>query len=230
MCCRKEKRDVYMLTSFIAAHQHAQNKIHEFLVLDDDQAASSSSSSTAISPGTAGSTPDDSYESSRSPEERLVISESGEAVLAATRLLEGMNRVSVAQIRSKQVIALVLTKEAELVKSMVNEGLLTAKVYLPTYIILYLPTYLPTYLHHPLPTYLHHPLPTYLPTYLLTYLMCAVEKTHDSAPLPSHTVSMPDHHHQSPSHYIYASPSPPSIIITMTLPLFGSTRRSSWRR
>jgi len=101
-----------MLTSFIAAHQHAQNKIHEFLVLDDDQAAS---------PGIGS-------DESRSPEERKVISESEEAVLAASRLLEEMNKESVAQIRSKQVIALVLTKEAELVKNMVSEGLLTAKV------------------------------------------------------------------------------------------------------
>ena len=89
LCFRKEKRDVYMLTSFIAAHQHAQNKIHEFLVLDDHEAAAG---------------PGGTDESSRSPEEQLVISESAEAVLAATRLLEEMNRDSVVQIRSKQVI------------------------------------------------------------------------------------------------------------------------------
>lgn len=31
---RIEKRNVYMLTSFIAAHELAQNKLHEFLMLD----------------------------------------------------------------------------------------------------------------------------------------------------------------------------------------------------
>lgn len=33
---RKEKRNVYMLASFIEAHEHAQSKIHQFLGLDED--------------------------------------------------------------------------------------------------------------------------------------------------------------------------------------------------
>lgn len=32
---RREKRAVYMLTSFIDAHEHAQSKVHEFIVADD---------------------------------------------------------------------------------------------------------------------------------------------------------------------------------------------------
>ena len=33
---RWEKRSVYMLTSFIEAHTHAQKKIHSFVTFDDD--------------------------------------------------------------------------------------------------------------------------------------------------------------------------------------------------
>jgi NhaP-type Na+/H+ or K+/H+ antiporter len=33
---RKEKREVYMLTSFIEAHEHAQSKIHKFLGYDEE--------------------------------------------------------------------------------------------------------------------------------------------------------------------------------------------------
>jgi hypothetical protein len=36
---RKEKREVYMLTSFIEAHEHAQSKIHKFLSLTADDGA-----------------------------------------------------------------------------------------------------------------------------------------------------------------------------------------------
>jgi hypothetical protein len=34
---RREKREVYMLTSFIEAHEHAQSKIHKFLGLDEEE-------------------------------------------------------------------------------------------------------------------------------------------------------------------------------------------------
>jgi hypothetical protein len=33
---RREKREVYMLTSFIEAHEHAQKKIHGFLGLEEE--------------------------------------------------------------------------------------------------------------------------------------------------------------------------------------------------
>ena len=36
----EEKRIVYLLTSFIEAHEHAQSKIHEFLGLDSNDGAS----------------------------------------------------------------------------------------------------------------------------------------------------------------------------------------------
>jgi hypothetical protein len=37
---KEEKRIVYLLTSFIEAHEHAQSKIHEFLGLDGGDTAS----------------------------------------------------------------------------------------------------------------------------------------------------------------------------------------------
>lgn len=54
---RREKRAVYMLTSFIDAHEHAQSKVHEFISVDVE-----------------------GEESQQSPEELKVIEESKEAV------------------------------------------------------------------------------------------------------------------------------------------------------
>lgn len=34
---KKEKRSVYILTSFIEAHEHAQNKIHAFVGMEEDE-------------------------------------------------------------------------------------------------------------------------------------------------------------------------------------------------
>jgi len=54
---RREKRAVYMLNSFIDAHEHAQRRVHEFIVVDDDD-----------------------EERAQSPEEIKVIDESKQAV------------------------------------------------------------------------------------------------------------------------------------------------------
>ena len=45
----------------------------------------------------------------------------------ARPLLNSMNPDTVAKIRAKQAAALVLTKQAELIKNMVEEGLLTTQ-------------------------------------------------------------------------------------------------------
>jgi hypothetical protein len=46
-------------------------------------------------------------------------------VESARQLLDAMSPDTVAKIRAKQAAALVLTKQAELIKNMVSEGLLT---------------------------------------------------------------------------------------------------------
>lgn len=105
---RKEKREVYMLTSFIEAHEHAQKKIHAFLSMMDEE-----------------NSKDGESEAIQSPEEIKVISESKEVVEKAKRRLSSMSSDTVAAIRSKQAARMVLAKEAELVKNLVQEGLLT---------------------------------------------------------------------------------------------------------
>lgn len=99
---RNEKRFVYMLTSFIEAHEHAQKKIHAFLGLEDEEVEAAT------------------------PEELQVIAESKVAVERAKARLNNMNGDTINAIRSKQAARLVLAKEAEMVKAMVQEGLLTS--------------------------------------------------------------------------------------------------------
>eukprot|EP01033_Poteriospumella_lacustris_P004262 gene4262-3041_t len=99
---RNEKRFVYMLTSFIEAHEHAQKKIHAFLGLEDEEVEAAT------------------------PEELQVIAESKVAVERAKARLHHMNGETINAIRSKQAARLVLAKEAEMVKAMVQEGLLTS--------------------------------------------------------------------------------------------------------
>jgi len=103
--CNREERTVYILTSFINAHEHAQEKIHGFLRVDED----------------------DDSDMQQSPEELKVIAESKLAVTIARRRLENINPETVAAIRTKQAAALILTKQADHVKGMVHEGLLTPK-------------------------------------------------------------------------------------------------------
>ena len=63
---RKEKREVYMITSFIEAHEHAQSKIHKFLGIEMDEMEDEPTEEQA--------------EQSQSPEELQVIEESKRAV------------------------------------------------------------------------------------------------------------------------------------------------------
>eukprot|EP01035_Chromulina_nebulosa_P025597 gene25597-33423_t len=81
---RWEKRSVYMLTSFIEAHTHAQKKIHSF---------------------TEGKVYVDDIASAQTPEEVQVIEESKNA-----EILSSMSDETLAAIRSKQAARLVLAK------------------------------------------------------------------------------------------------------------------------
>jgi len=122
---RKEKREVYVLSSFIEAHEHAQKKIHSFLLLEGD-----------------------GDEQIQIPEEQRVIKESKMAVRSsinsfaifslghfplfvqveeAKKRLNSMSTETVSAIRSKQAARMVLAKEAEIVKNLLSEGLLTTK-------------------------------------------------------------------------------------------------------
>ncbi len=62
---RREKRAVYMLNSFIDAHEHAQKKVHEFIASDEDEGE---------------------HANIQSPEELKVIEESKQAVSATTKV------------------------------------------------------------------------------------------------------------------------------------------------
>lgn len=98
---RKEKRIVYMLTSFIEAHEHAQKKIHDFVGQSEDEMLI--------------------------PEEINVISESKAAVKRARFILGSMNNDQVKGIVNKQAMRNILAKQTQFVGDMVNEGLLKPK-------------------------------------------------------------------------------------------------------
>lgn len=99
---RKEKRVVYMLTSFIEAHEHAQKKIHDFV----------------------GETDDDEL---LIPEEMHVIAESRGAVNRAREILANIDNDQVKGIQLKQATRNILAKQTQFVVGMVGEGLLTSK-------------------------------------------------------------------------------------------------------
>mmetsp|Transcript_15952 Transcript_15952/g.21978 ORF Transcript_15952/g.21978 Transcript_15952/m.21978 type:complete len:161 (-) Transcript_15952:310-792(-) len=63
----------------------------------------------------------------QTPEELKVLAESHAAVERAQSMLSSMSPDTVAGIRSKQAARLVLAKEAEMVRNMTEEGLLTSK-------------------------------------------------------------------------------------------------------
>jgi hypothetical protein len=98
---RREKRAVYILTSFIGAHKRAQQKMHSYI--SDD----------------GGDEP--------TAEEQKVKAESMALVEIAERKLAAMDRDTIAAIRNKQAARMLLSKQAEIVKGMVTEGLLTSK-------------------------------------------------------------------------------------------------------
>ena len=70
---------------------------------------------------------EDESDDQQTPEELKVKGESIALVQQAKRRLEAMNQDTVSAIRSKQAARMLLAKEAELVRGMVHEGLLTAK-------------------------------------------------------------------------------------------------------
>lgn len=106
---RRDKRAVYMLTSFIDAHEHAQSKIHGFLLGDDEVIDEEENGNMQL------------------PEEIKVKAESVKLIERAKELLSKISCETVTAIRSKQISRTVLAKEAEMVKHMVEEGLLTSK-------------------------------------------------------------------------------------------------------
>jgi NhaP-type Na+/H+ or K+/H+ antiporter len=101
---RREKRAVYMLTSFIDAHEHAQWKIHSFVGLEDEE-----------------------NNEVTTPEELRVITESKTAVAYAKQMLDAMSPTTLSQIKSKQAARTILAKQADIVKHMLQEGLLSPK-------------------------------------------------------------------------------------------------------
>lgn len=111
MEARQEKRQYYMLSAFIEAHEHAEKKIHSFLGLTEDAAADEDGKTKT------GTVP--------CPEEAVVIEESRKAVASAKAMVLLMNAETLGAIKAKQVARVVLAKQAELVQQMVREGLLT---------------------------------------------------------------------------------------------------------
>eukprot|EP00600_Ochromonadales_sp_CCMP1393_P013571 CAMPEP_0174997430 /NCGR_PEP_ID=MMETSP0005-20121125/949_1 /TAXON_ID=420556 /ORGANISM="Ochromonas sp., Strain CCMP1393" /LENGTH=926 /DNA_ID=CAMNT_0016251955 /DNA_START=109 /DNA_END=2891 /DNA_ORIENTATION=+ len=117
--CTLEEDNVYILTSFIAAHEHAQERIHGFLV--SDQGGSSDI-------GGGGEEGDlDAALGLSSAEELKVIAESKLAVELAKARLAAVNPETIGAIRTKQAAALILNQEADMVGSMVKQGLLTRR-------------------------------------------------------------------------------------------------------
>jgi polyhydroxyalkanoate synthesis regulator phasin len=101
---RRDKRSVYMLMSFIEAHEHAQNKIHDFV--------------GELEP---------TEESIGIPEENYVIAESVASVKMAKKLLSEIDAEQVSVIVRQQISRTVLAKQTQFVNDMVSEGLLTSK-------------------------------------------------------------------------------------------------------
>jgi len=110
------KRRVYMLTSFIEAHESAQKKLHEFLDVGVPEGSGGPTAATTTTTRIG-----------RSSEEKKTIEESQLMVEKAKQILSSMDASLVAAIQAKQMSLLVLAKEADMVKHLVEEGLLTDK-------------------------------------------------------------------------------------------------------
>jgi len=134
-----ENKQVYMLTAFIEAHEHAQKKIHSFVNVDLDHEALENSGSA----GAGGNTWEPTVNSAlpdatrarkntddtdviylRTPEEIQVKNESAHLVAKAKEALEGIEEEVRAEIRAKQAAMTILSKEVELVRELNEEGLL----------------------------------------------------------------------------------------------------------
>ncbi len=129
-----ETRQVYMLSAFIEAHEHAQRKIHSFVGVD----VTEEHHNREYNPEEAGKTTGDTDEGRnrhntddteglymRTPEEIQVKSESVNLVSKAKYVLENIEDEVCSEIRAKQAAMTILHKEVELVRTMNEEGLLT---------------------------------------------------------------------------------------------------------
>lgn len=125
---RREKRAVYILTAFIEAHEIAQRKITAFLGGGMERGASFGENPAAEDPA-ANSNPYNPGASGhgQTPEEAKVIQESQRCVQRAKAVLSLFSEETVVAVRSKQRRYMILTKQVELVKGMVKEGLLAQK-------------------------------------------------------------------------------------------------------
>lgn len=105
---RRAKRFVYILTSFIEAHSHAQNLIHNYIGTSNDE--DSENISQVVT-----------------PEERKVKEESIKCVEDARSILTRINPEIIRSIQINQISRTLLAKEISLVSEMMNEGLLGEK-------------------------------------------------------------------------------------------------------
>ena len=121
------KRAVYMLTSFIDAHEHAQRKVHSFIDMHDeyDERGDVDTHMRSGAGAAAAAAEEARMPSLQTPEEARVVAESREAVRMARSKLAKISPETVHAIRAKQASRMLLAKEAEIVKTMVEEGLLT---------------------------------------------------------------------------------------------------------
>jgi hypothetical protein len=129
-----ENRQVYMLSAFIEAHEHAQRKIHSFVGVDiegnEDEHGLNDTHTQLNSDGSSNNrkrtgTDDTDNIYMRTPEEIQVRNESQNVLTKAREALESIEDEVVSEIRSKQAAMTILSKEVELVKTMCEEGLLT---------------------------------------------------------------------------------------------------------
>jgi sodium/hydrogen exchanger 10/11 len=143
-----EKRAVYMLTAFVEAHEHAQKKIHSFVGIDPHADGEFGAGGAALDMATAynqsliNSEEKDSPKGMRgrvntagsegseaagmqTPEEMRVKEESVSLVAKARVQLAMIESDTILEIRAKQAAMTVLAREAELVKTMTEEGLLS---------------------------------------------------------------------------------------------------------
>ena len=115
---RREIRIVYMLTSFIHAHKHAQKRIHESIGSVINRQVWRESVGRRTFSGTP---------HSNIPEVLVVVKESESAVEDAKNLLNALDHEQVGDILTKQAIQMVLSKQNGLINEMRTEGLLDEK-------------------------------------------------------------------------------------------------------
>ena len=111
LAARNEKREIYMLSSFIEAHETAQVKIVTFL------------GHTLSAVGQD----EDAEESELTPEERIILKESREVVKLASERLKRIDNEIIRGVMSKQAALILLTRQREYIETMIHDGLLSDK-------------------------------------------------------------------------------------------------------